>query len=265
MQDLFLFASIGLMTALVYVVRQFRQEKSQHTIVQQRLKEAREAEQLSEEMIRQLEREIHQLNQDKELLKQQSEKLYKEIEVEIEVETKELREQVRRLEERIQQLEQTNCQLTQENQDLTLSKLSGTKSSAVSEPDGAIVLTATERDLYPNERGEILVEVLKDSLRNVRENSRRQHIIADIVANNSFDSNREKMKAELQELFRDYRDMSRGTRRALERMGFEIVSESNHYKLIFQKDNRYMVAFAKTTSDWRAGRNIVGHISNLLL
>lgn len=264
MQDLFLFASIGLMTALVYVVRQFRQEKSQHVIVQQRLKEARDAEQLSEEMIRQLEKEVHQLNQEKELLKQQSEKLYKEIEVEIEVETKELQEQVRRLEARIQQLEQTNHQLTQENQDLTLTKLSATKLSA-SEPDGAIILTATERDLYPNERSGILVEVLKDALRNVRENSRRQHIIADIVANNAFDSNREKMKAELQELFRDYRDMSRGTRKALERMGFEIVSESNHYKLIFQRDNRYMVAFAKTTSDWRAGRNIVGHISNLLL
>ncbi|MBE9013756.1 hypothetical protein IQ250_26570 [Pseudanabaenaceae cyanobacterium LEGE 13415] len=252
------------MTALVYVVRQFRQEKSQHVIVQQRLKESREAEQISEEMIRQLEKEIHQLNQDKELLKQQSERLYTEIETEIEVETKALQEQVKQLENRIQQLEQTNRQLTQENQDLKNIKPVETK-LAVPEQDGAIILTACERDFYPNERGEILIEVLKDSLRNVRENSRRQHIIADIVANNAFESKREKIKAELHELFRDYRDMSRSTRKSLERMGFEIVSENNHYKLIFQKDNRYMVAFAKTTSDWRAGRNIVGHISNLLL
>lgn len=264
MQDLLLFASIGLMTALVYVAKQFRQEKSQHVIVQQRLKESREAEQASEEMIRQLEKEIHHLNQEKELLKQQSEKLYKDIETEIEAEAKEFKERVRQLEGRIQQLEESNLQLIQENQALRTTKSVEVKSTS-EQQDGAIVLSTIERDFYPNERSEILIEVLRDSLRNVRDNSRRQHIIADIVANNSFESKREKIKAELQELFRDYRDMSRSTRKALERMGFEIVSENNHYKLIFQKDNRYMVAFAKTTSDWRAGRNIVGHISNLLL
>lgn len=256
MTDLLLFASIGLMTALVFVVKQFRQEQSQHVIVQQRLKESRDAEQASEAMIQQLEQENYRLNQDRELLKQQSEKLYKDIEKEIDQETKELKE-------RLRQLEELTYRLTQENQELKIVKPVETKS--IPEQDGLIILKASERDFYPNERSEILLDVLKDSLRNVRDNSRRQHIIADIVSNNSFESRREKIKAELQELFRDYRDMSRSTRKALERMGFEIVSENNHYKLIFQKDNRYMVAFAKTTSDWRAGRNIVGHISNLLL
>ncbi len=52
---------------------------------------------------------------------------------------------------------------------------------------------------------------------------------------------------------------------ALTNMGFEIISETNHYKIRFCQDNRYVISFAKTASDHRAGMNIASNICNLLL
>ncbi|NJP11694.1 MAG: hypothetical protein HC866_21325 [Leptolyngbyaceae cyanobacterium RU_5_1] len=194
---------------------------------------------------------LRELAEEKEQARKDANDLYKDIEKEIEEKTKES-------EERIKALEDINDKLRRENHNLKSVKLP-------LEQDEVIVLKVTERDLYLREKREILIDVLKNSLRNIHENSRRQHIISDVISNNGSNSKREEIKTEIQNLFRDYRSMNSSTRNTLERMGFQIVSENNNYKIIFHGDSRYMIAFAKTPSDWRAGRNIASNICNLLL
>lgn len=265
-----LFLSTSLTTALILTLRRLRQQQIGAAIAQQKLKETErkiskfeqaqrqlvQSEQMIETLnqrIAELETrtdELQQLTDANKRLREDNESLYNNIEIEIENRTREIQRQK-------QALEVLNEQIRAENQILKV------ESTLIK--NQTIFLQGSELDLYPEERREILIDILRSSLNNVRDESRRQHIIADILAHNTTDCPRESMKTEIQALFRDYQSMSRGMRKSLERLGFEIVSDNNHYKIVFWGDRRYTYSFAKTPSDWRAGRNIARDICNLFL
>lgn len=229
-------------------------------IAQQRLKDAErkslECEQLRNELVTQNEL-IQQLNQQIESLKneqqelenlnQEQEKTIKKLYDDIDVEIK---EQSRKCEEKIKELDSIRYQFKPEIQN------PGT--------DSFIQLKVLEPDLYPQEKMGILIDILKDSQKNTHENSRRQHILDDIISNNESTIHREEIKNEIHSLFKDYKSLSSKMRQTLERMGFEMVSENNHYKIVFCRDPRYTFSFAKTPSDWRSGRNIARDICNVI-
>ena len=48
------------------------------------------------------------------------------------------------------------------------------------------------------------------------------------------------------------------------RLGFDISSDGKHHKLTFRGDPRYTFSMPKSSSDHRAGKNLVGKISTLL-
>lgn len=193
---------------------------------------------------------LKEITEEKEKAIQKANDLYKDIESEIDSKTVEFRESIKIL-------EMANDQLMKENQSL--------KAGGLPTTDNFIVLKSREQDFYPYEKREILLDTLEKSLGNVHKNSRRWDILRDIISNNPSDSRREAIRQELQNLFQDYKNMNRGMRNNLEKMGFEIVAENNHYKMIYYGDSRYMITFAKTPGDWRAGRNIMSEICNLLL
>ena len=43
-------------------------------------------------------------------------------------------------------------------------------------------------------------------------------------------------------------------------LGFEVVSEKNHYKIVFKGDEKYWFPISKTPSDGRSGRNLASDI-----
>jgi hypothetical protein len=50
----------------------------------------------------------------------------------------------------------------------------------------------------------------------------------------------------------------------LRAVGFEVVSEANHYKLKFRGSEKYWFTLFKTPSDGRAGKNLVSDITKTL-
>lgn len=133
------------------------------------------------------------------------------------------------------------------------------------ETETAIVLHSTERNLYDSEKRDLVLEILEQYRPNLLENSRRQHILQDILNANSSSKRRDEIAVELRHLFWDYRSMKAEIRSALSALGFELIEDGSHYKIIFQQDSRYQITFSKTSSDRRAGRNIVGEIRRRLL
>lgn len=278
--------SLILMTALAVVLKRLRRQQLQYTMVQHQLRESnialKAAQESHTDTIQSLDRQVQQLldqlvhlqtqyeTSEQHLsevaaelvklqaleaeniqLKQAIEELYNELGNEITSQTQPLRE-------RIIELEQINGQLEREYQILQAKELRSTEGET-------IVLKVTEKDLYPFEKQAILLDVLASCKDSVYPNSRRQHILKDIVAYNNFDSHREWLKTEIQHLFRDYRSMNLHMRAKLEALGFEIISENSSYKIIFGGDHRYRVAIAKTPSDRRAGRNIASDICHTIL
>ncbi|MCM1981636.1 hypothetical protein [Lyngbya confervoides] len=296
------FLSIGLITILALVINRLQNQKLETSVAQQKLREkdtkiTRLEHVLSEQvgLIKQLNRQINLLQEvrDKETeedvpderdiqiqkLSHENKDLYRKLK-ELENNNSELRrlneeqkntiaefynnlemeiekEANKKFIERIQELEKVDFQTESSSKNLDSNRFSA--------QDGFILIKVQEQDLYSEEIISILIDILKNSLNNVHENSRRQHIITDIVHSNYSGHYREEFKAEIQNLFRDYKSMNSRTRKALKRLGFEIVSDNSNYKMIFQQDSRYTVSFSKTPSDWRAGRNIASDICNLIL
>lgn len=128
-----------------------------------------------------------------------------------------------------------------------------------------ILSPGKEQDLYASEIRDIIIGALQEALRSARDNSRRQHILSDLLSANVPSGQRASLEDEIKSLFKTYRDMDTRTRCALEKLGFVISEDGKHYKVVFQSDGRYMFTLPKTSSDHRAGRNIASDITNALL
>jgi hypothetical protein len=184
----------------------------------------------------------------------------------------------------IQELALTeNTKLTQENQQLRLeleqlkSQLDhlwntgletnlGHQSASVTQTTmNAIVLQTSEPDLYPREKYDLLLEILNYAQSYVHENSRRAHILSDLLEQNRKSGERDAIAEELKNLLSGYTRMSSGTEKALKRLGFEISEDGKHYKAVFCGDRRYTVSLAKTGSDRRGGDNALSEIRNRFL
>lgn len=46
----------------------------------------------------------------------------------------------------------------------------------------------------------------------------------------------------------------------LKAIGFDVVSDSNHYRLIYKGNDKYVITLHKTPSDARSGKNLVSDI-----
>lgn len=68
-------------------------------------------------------------------------------------------------------------------------------------------------------------------------------------------------KKDLMEAFKDYKRMDRKLQKKLIDMGFEIIPAKKHYKLYF---NGQMFILSTTSSDYRAGKNMVSLIAKAL-
>lgn len=119
-----------------------------------------------------------------------------------------------------------------------------------------------ERDFYPNEIKCIIISALKNS--NLVNDSRRAHVIQDIIEHNKVDDISQKFKDKIKESLRNSNGLDAKIRRELADIGFTISDDGKHHKLLFMGDDRYTFALQKTGSDFRGGLNAAGDICRLL-
>lgn len=155
----------------------------------------------------------------------------------------------------LRDIDQENSRLRTEIQRLTAIR---------NAPESALIKLGNEQDFYPNEIRDIVISSLQNALNSARKNSRRQHILLDLLNANKISDNISKMQEDIKALFKTYREMDSSTRSGLLKLGFEISEEGKHHKIVFRHDGRYTFTISKTSSDHRAGKNIASDISNLL-
>lgn len=127
-----------------------------------------------------------------------------------------------------------------------------------------LLLRGKEQDLYGDEIRDIVIDALADALKSTGDNSRRQHVISDLLAANNLSGNRAKLEDEIKTLLKTYRDMDARTRTTLQKLGFALSEDGKHYKAVFQDDARYVFTLPKTSSDSRAGKNMASDINKVL-
>lgn len=117
-----------------------------------------------------------------------------------------------------------------------------------------------EKEFYHSEKIDVILEVLKQSLNNIEDNTRKKYLIDDIVKHNNISQTREKLKEKIRSICKDYRSPNARIINDLAEIGLEIVSDNKHVKFIYKNDNRYTFSFPKTSSDSKRGGENMSHL-----
>ncbi|RQM69810.1 hypothetical protein [Aeromonas enteropelogenes] len=118
-----------------------------------------------------------------------------------------------------------------------------------------------EQDLYPYEIRNFVVDTLERQLQNSIRESRRHHILHDLIKTNKTEGIASNLKEEIKSIFKSYVEMDAKTKSSLTRIGFDISEEGKHYKIVFHQDGRYTFSVSKSSSDSRAGKNLASDIN----
>lgn len=125
--------------------------------------------------------------------------------------------------------------------------------------------TGEECEFYQDEIKGIVIECLKDISSNLDENSRRKHIIEDIISSNNCRNVIDERRNEIKKILKGYKVLSGKMKQDLMNLGFTITDDGKHYKLYYYDDKRYQFTLAKTPSDNRSGNNIIAVICRAIL
>ena len=162
-------------------------------------------------------------------------------------------EEFQELQQKVEELTKRNDALMCENAGL-LSKLH----QSAAQP---VLYQGEEEEFYPGEIKDFILSVLADTIVNIEQDSRKQHVVTDIVESNGYKHLAEDKRQRLKSLLKGYKTVSASMKQELINMGFEVSDDGKHYKLVYNGDPRYTIALAKTPGDNRSGDNIIGTIS----
>jgi hypothetical protein len=214
------------------------------------------------EQNQQLEAVMAQLTQRNSELAQDLKYLYEQIASEIE---QGVVQRTAELQTQIENMRSQNAMLNTENQRLYSQPYPVRHRNLETEAVQRLYLQSQEPDLYGQEKLGIILEILHKSLLSTQDYTRRQTVITDLLDCNDNPSERADLEAKIRQLFTGYRRMNDSLRSELRRLGFELISENNHYKFYFRGDSRYPIILPKTSSDERrGGANIASQICNQL-
>lgn len=167
-------------------------------------------------------------------------------------------------EEQLSKTEEINQELNREIQRLTIEN-QALRMRLASRDKQPLIYMGEEADFYEGEIREIILEILEDYSRNVQKDTRRDHIVMDLLENNNFEHIPAKRREQIKVALKGYKSLGGSLRRLLESMGFVITDDGKHYKWTYFGDHRYSATMAKTSSDNRAGMNMASLIDNLML
>ena len=132
----------------------------------------------------------------------------------------------------------------------------------------AFKLQGVAHVIYEGNEGEIreiILEILEDYSRNVQKDTRRDHIVTDLLENNNYGHIPAKRREQIKVALKGYKSLDGSLRGLLESIGFVITDDGKHYQWTYFGDHWYSVTIAKTSSDNRAELNMTSLIDNLML
>ena len=167
-----------------------------------------------------------------------------------------LEEQLKRARARIAELSEENRALRSKNETLEL--------ALESDRTDGFLTKAPVQEFFDGEQYDLIVTLLNNALRNYNPESRAYELIEKLIAVNKETGNGREMFAVAKSVLSDGQAPRESDLAKLRSVGFEVVSEANHYKLKFRGSEKYWFTLFKTPSDVRGGKNLVSDITKTL-
>lgn len=136
--------------------------------------------------------------------------------------------------------------------------------SAITSPDKQSSSAGTLlsiQEFFQGEAEHILKEAVENQIKSVPDDSRRLHVLSDISAKLNYSEDFERRKASAKATLSKAERLDSKTLKALEDLGFSVSSDGKHHKFTYFGDSRLTFVMAKTTSDWRAPKNLASEVT----
>ncbi len=133
--------------------------------------------------------------------------------------------------------------------------------------NGALITYGFEKDFFPMEIREYVLEILEEYIKNHDDGSRSRKLdcIKDVLESNGFQSIHNDRRETLATGFKKANNDFVKCVSVLEELGFSKVASNNHEKLIYFNDPRYVTVLPVTPSDFRAVKNSISQMTKEFL
>lgn len=169
-------------------------------------------------------------------------------------ENESLDEQLKKAKERIAELVRDNLQLN--------ARLESLESALEEGGSGGVIEKSPIEEFFDGEQHDLVVTILTKALANCgTQDTRRRELLVDLLEHNRIIGNGKEMLEVVKTVFANGEGVSSRELAELKRVGFEIISENTHYKLVYKGNEKYWFTLAKTPSDSRSGKNITSDIT----
>ena len=129
----------------------------------------------------------------------------------------------------------------------------------------ALVTRGAEKDLFPGEVKDFILSAVEKELSASVPETRRAHVLKDILASNSYGHLLETKKGKLKAICEEYDGDLTSALPELEKEGYYLKSTNTHPKVEYYGDSRYVSVVSATASDHRSGLNQISDMSRMCL
>lgn len=102
--------------------------------------------------------------------------------------------------------------------------------------------------------------ILTNALQNYAEDTRAYELLKATIDDNPVKGYGKEIFERIKQIFSRGEGIKDKEFAELRELGFEVVSEKNHYKIVFKGDEKYWFPISKTPSDGRSGKNLASDI-----
>ena len=164
------------------------------------------------------------------------------------------------LAEQLSEAKEKIRRLIKENSGLNAQK-DALKKALCNATERRLIEQADIPEFFDGEQYDLIVSALKKVLASYGEDSRAYELLNGILANNEIIGNGDHMEEIVKKVLSSGENPTERDFVALKAVGFEVVSDNNHYKLVYKGNAKYTFSLFKTASDrQRGGKNNVSDI-----
>jgi len=128
-----------------------------------------------------------------------------------------------------------------------------------------ILYQGEEKEIFQGEIKDIILAALADCAGKLGEDSRRRHVIDDVIENNNYEKKLEEKRQELKKVFTGYTKITSEMKQALTDLNFEQSYEGKHLKIAYNGDQRYLFTVGTTPNPGkRTDKNLIADINRIV-
>lgn len=162
--------------------------------------------------------------------------------------------------DKIKSASQRISDLMQENAELHARCTSLTEALSAREDNPVLMKRPEINEFFDGEIYDAILSALKIAEKYIEDETRLKEIVQSVLSQNEYQGNGKRIDESLRQILAKSSRLSDREFSELAKLGFDLVGDNNHYKIVYRNDPRYWFTVHKTSSDYKGPKNLVSDI-----